>query len=99
MPIATALVGEGHLKMKMPPLDVDSEIYYEIKVKGHLEEHWSDWLGGLKISHDAQGYSLLTGMVSDQAALYGILGQIRNLGLPLISLLPQNASVEEKQEV
>jgi len=59
-----------------------------------LEEHWSDWLGGLEISHDAQGYSLLTGMVRDQAALHGILAQIRDLGLPLISITPKSTVAE-----
>jgi len=73
----------------------DPGIEYEIKIKGHLEKHWSDWLGGLEISHDIQGNSLLTGIVPDQAALHGILAQIRDLGLTLISLMPQSAVVEE----
>lgn len=60
--------------------------YYEIRIKGRLEEHWSSWLGGLHIDYEAGGYSLLAGYVSDQAALYRILAQIRDLGLPLISL-------------
>ncbi len=74
------------------PADVDSEIDYEIKIKGHLEKHWSDWLGGLEISCDAEGNSLLTGIVPDQAALHGILAQIRDLGLPLIALTPRAAA-------
>ena len=57
------------------PVDEDTGINYEIKIKGHLEEHWSDWLGGLKITQDTQGYSLLTGTVLGQAALNGILAQ------------------------
>lgn len=83
---------------KKPTLPSDDEtgIHYEIKVKGHLEEHWADWLGGLSITHDAQGNSLLTGVVPDQAALHGILAQIRDLGLTLISLTPQD--VEEKED-
>jgi len=58
---------------------------YEIKVAGHLDQHWSEWLGGLAIAHD-DGHTLLTGFIPDQSALYGILGQISNLGLTLISL-------------
>jgi len=61
-------------------------IQYEIKVKGHLGEHWSEWLGDLSITRDTQGNSLLVGFVPDQAALHGILAQIRDLGLTLISL-------------
>ena len=77
------------------PLDVDSGIHYEIEIKGHLEEHWSDWLGGLEITHDPQGHSLLTGIVPDQAALHGILAQIRDLGLTLIALVPKTTDGEE----
>ena len=42
-------------------------IAYEIKIRGRLEEHWSDWLGGLAITHDAEGNSLFTGFVPDQS--------------------------------
>jgi len=76
-------------------IDADDAIAYEIKIRGYLEEHWSDWLGGLEISHDAQGNSLITGNVPDQAALHGILAQIRDLGLTLISLTPQRSGVED----
>lgn len=76
-------------------VDTDDAIPYEIKIKGHLEEHWSDSLGGLEISHDAQGNSLLTGIIPDQAAPHGILAQIRDLGPPLISLAPKKAVVDK----
>jgi hypothetical protein len=52
-------------------------------------------LGGLEIAHDAKGYSLLTGIVPDQAALHGILAQIRDLGLTLIWLTSADGIVEE----
>jgi hypothetical protein len=65
---------------------------YQIKIKGYIEEHWSDWLGGLQISHDSDGNSLLTGAVPDQAALHGILIQIRDLGLTLISIVPEDSN-------
>lgn len=62
--------------------------YYEIRIKGHLEEHWSEYLGDLNITYDVygEGDSLLSGYVPDQAALHGILMKIRDLGMPLISL-------------
>ncbi len=59
---------------------------YEIMVAGHLDEHWSEWLGGLVIDHDNQGNTLLAGVIPDQAALHGILLKIRDLGLHLVSL-------------
>jgi len=77
-------------------LPEDAGIIYEIKIKGHLEEYWSDWLGGLEITRDEHGYSLLTGVVTDQAALHGILNQFRDLGLTLISISPLVATGERK---
>ncbi len=84
-------------KKSTSPSNDETGIHYEIKVKGYLEEHWADWLGGLSITHDAHGNSLLTGVVPDQAALHGILTQIRDLGVTLISLMPQNIGVEDKE--
>jgi hypothetical protein len=59
---------------------------YEICVHGRLGPEWSDWFDGLTISHQANGESVLTGPVPDQAALHGILVKIRDLGLPLLSI-------------
>jgi len=76
----------------------ETGIEYEIKIKGLLKEHWADWMGGLRISHDMQGNSLLTGFVPDQAALHGILNQIRDLGLSLVSITPQSVEDRENEE-
>lgn len=59
---------------------------YEILVEGYLDEHWSAWLSDLRITHDIYGNSVLSGTIPDQAALYGTLAKIRDLGLALISL-------------
>jgi hypothetical protein len=82
-------------KQMTSPKNKSVGLAYQIKVKGHLEDYWSDWLGGLAINRDAQGNTLLTGVVPDQAALHGILVQIRDLGLPLISLASPNVDEEE----
>ena len=79
-------------------LTEDTGIHYEIKVKGHLEEHWSDWMGGLEITRE-ENHSLLSGVVPDQAALHGILVQIRDLGLTLVSITPKNVPDEEQEKV
>ena len=60
---------------------------YEIRIKGHLGPQWTDWFGGLTIMLEANGDSLLTGPVVDQAALHGVLKKVRDLGLPLISVV------------
>ena len=59
---------------------------YQIRLEGHLGSQWTDWFGGLTITLQENGDTLLTGPVVDQAALYGLLRKVRDLGLPLVSL-------------
>ena len=63
----------------------DSEAVYEIRVIGNLDPSWSDWFDGLKITYQ-NGETLLVGVVSDQAALLGILIKIGHLNLTLLSV-------------
>ena len=59
---------------------------YQIRIKGHLDRRWTDWFGGMTITLEENGYTLLIGPVVDQAALHGLLRKVRDLGLPLISV-------------
>ena len=59
---------------------------YEIRVKGHLEDHWSEWFDGLEITNLENGEALLSGAIVDQAALHGVLAKVRDLGLPLVAV-------------
>lgn len=59
---------------------------YELQIKGHLDDRWSDWLGGLAIERQEDGTTVLVGPVVDQAALYGVIIRIRDLGLSLLSV-------------
>jgi len=61
---------------------------YEIRVKGLIERSWSARLDGLTINHTAQGETVLTGPIRDQAALHGLLDRLAGLGLELISVVP-----------
>lgn len=67
----------------------------EIRVKGKIDENWSDWFEGLTITHTDQDETILTGPVVDQAALYGLLSRLRDLGLPLVSVNPVEVSDRE----
>jgi len=67
--------------------DQDEAGRYEIRLQGHLEDRWTDWFGGLTLTREESGTTLLTGPVGDQAALYGLLRKVRDLGLPLLSVL------------
>ena len=59
---------------------------YCFRVKGHLDDRWSDWFGGLAVHLQEDGTTVLVGPVVDQAALHGVIARIRDLGLPLLSV-------------
>lgn len=64
----------------------------EIRIKGQIDLDWSDWMGGLAISHTGQGETVLKGSVRDQAALYGLLNKLNDLGIQLVSVAPAGAN-------
>jgi len=69
-----------------PTTDFTSPLVYEIKVEGHLGDQWADWFGGATITLEGNGDTLITRPVIDQAALYGLLKKVRDLGMPLVSV-------------
>jgi len=69
-----------------PKLDKSQPMVYQIRIKGHLGCQWTDWFGGLTITLEEDGDTLLTGPVIDQSALYGLLKKVRDLGMPLLSV-------------
>ena len=62
------------------------EPIYQLRVKGHLDPRWNSGFDGLRITLEDNGDALLTGPVADQAALYGLLKRLRDLGLPLLAV-------------
>ncbi len=75
------------VKAQDPIPDPNLQLVYQIRLKGHLSEEWSDWFGGLSITLEEDGNTLLIGPVVDQAALHGLLRRVRDLGLPLLSVI------------
>lgn len=73
-------------------------IIYQIMIEGLLDPCWSEWFGGLTVTPQKNGQTLLAGPVRDQAALHGLLAKIRDMGLPLISVNRQDASVTRTKE-
>jgi hypothetical protein len=67
--------------------EYDTPALYEIRVKGHLDDRWADRFEGLILSRENSGDTLLTGPVVDQAALHGLLRAVRDLGMPLLSVI------------
>ena len=60
---------------------------YQIRIEGHLVREWADWFEGLVITALDNGETLLNGPVADQAALHGLLKKVRDLGIPLLSVV------------
>ena len=64
----------------------DEPSFYQIRLKGHLGPQWAAYFDGFTLTNSENGEVLLTGMITDQAALHGVLAKIRDLGLPLLSV-------------
>jgi hypothetical protein len=86
----------------MPTQDHESAVY-RIQVRGRLGENWSAWFEGMTVTVERSDgrttVTTLTGPVTDQAALHGILSRIRDLGLPLLSVqcLEENLILKEER--
>lgn len=86
---------------RKPKEEPNRPAVYQIRVKGHLGLHWTEWFEGLTITLESNGNSLLTGPMVDQAALHGVLTKVRDLGLPLVSIIVverEQADVAEGQQ-
>lgn len=64
----------------------EKALVYQIRIKGHLGTQWTDWFGGMTITLEDNGETLLTGPVVDQAELHGLLKKVRDLGMALVSV-------------
>ncbi len=69
---------------------------YSIRLEGHLDQSWSEWLDGMTITSVENGETLLSGVVVDQAALHGLLARIRDLNLRLISIIREHEISEDE---
>ena len=69
--------------------------HYEIRLKGHIDEHWSEWFDNLTIIHDEDD-TILAGPVADQSALHGLLKKVHDLGLRLISVTEVEANLSNQ---
>ncbi|HNT76497.1 MAG TPA: hypothetical protein PKH77_15910 [Anaerolineae bacterium] len=76
-------------------MNTDFPVVYQLKLQGHLGAEWAEWFGGLTIAPEEDGITLITGPVRDQAALFGLLKKVRDLGLTLISVNPIKTSERE----
>lgn len=70
-----------------PTTNPSQPVVYQIRIKGHLGSQWTNWFEGLTITLEEDGDTVLTGPVIDQAALHGLLKKVRDLGMPLVSVV------------
>jgi hypothetical protein len=82
-----------------PEGDAGQPMVYQIRIKGHLGGQWTDWFEGLTITLEDNSETLLTGPVVDQAALFGLLRKVRDLGMPLLSINQVNSGQADGSDV
>lgn len=70
-----------------PTIEADRPGRYEIRLEGRLDRRWAAWFDGLSLTHDTDGSTVICGLVADQAALHGLLQKVRDVGLPLVSVI------------
>lgn len=82
-----------------PKPDLDKPMVYQIRIRGHLDIQWTNWFEGLTITLENNGNTLLAGPVADQAVLHGLLKKVRDLGMPLLSVICVESDQTEKSEI
>jgi hypothetical protein len=70
-----------------PPAAHDARPHYEIRVQGRIGSRWSAWFDGMTVTTQQDGTTLIEGQVADQSALFGLLLKMRDMGLPLLSVI------------
>ncbi|MEZ4657975.1 MAG: hypothetical protein R2911_10415 [Caldilineaceae bacterium] len=100
------MMGKNHIVSAQHEQGIDSRLtvaplfndegVYEIKLRGFLAAHWAESLGDLALTYENEENTLLSGTIADQSALHGILAQIRNLGLTLLSVTRIEANVDDR---
>src|SRR5947208_7214636 len=78
--------------MSQPTAPTDNRLgpHYEIRLQGHLDPRWAAWFDGLSLTRESDGTTVIHGSVVDQAALHGLLGKVRDLGLALIAVIQKD---------
>lgn len=70
----------------------------EMRIKGRMDENWSKWFNDFQVTYSEADETILTGMVPDQAALYGLISKLRDLGIQLLAIKLSEPSLEEDLE-
>jgi hypothetical protein len=81
-----------------PIIQQGTPLVYQIRIHGHLDSQWKDWFEGLTLTLEDNGDTMLTGPVVDQAALHGLLKKVRDLAIPLLSVICVDSGLPEASE-
>jgi GTPase len=73
--------------------------HYELRVQGHLDDSWSTWFGGMALSREDDGTTTMRGLVTDQAALHGLLAKVRDIGATLIAVMTTDTPQSQETTV
>ncbi len=72
--------------------------WIEVRIKGHVDRDWSDWITSLNVTHTAQGETVLSGSVRDQSALLGLMNSLSGLGLRILSVALKESQPRSHEE-
>jgi hypothetical protein len=85
--VSIVSIGYGTMENRPDPgTEPGQPTLYQIRIKGQLDSQWTNWFEGMRVTPQDDGDTLVTGPVLDQAALFGLLRKVRDLGMPLISV-------------
>jgi hypothetical protein len=79
-------------------IDFNTPGVYRIQLKEYLGSDWNEWFSGFAVTQEADGGSILTGMVADQAMLHSLIRKARDLGLTLVSLQRMETQPEKPEK-
>ena len=77
----------------------NQSVVYQIRIRGHVDYDWTEWTEGMTVTPQENGDTLLTGAVIDQAALHGMLRRLRDLGIPLVSIIPMDSGRDDAPDL
>ena len=95
----TAVTGQTMSDNYQTQTKTNEVMIYQIRLQGHLGRQWTAWFEGMSITLEDNGETLITGPVADQSALHGLLKKVRDLGMPLLSVISIKSDQTDESDI